>query len=260
MQDIALQKKQIKRCFNKAVENYEQAAVIQKIAVQHLLSKLKLIPHHPQYILDLGSGTGYGVRMLTDYYPLAKITGIDLAENMIDYASNIKTRAHYLCADFDSIPLNDNSVDLIFSSMALQWSLNLTATLSEWHRALMPKGLLLLSILSKNSLHELRTCFNNTCHVNAFMTNDEIRNKIQNNGFVIRDCEVKTHKILYKDFSSLLHSIKNVGANHVIRSPPQHILTKKSFLTAEKHYQQYAINGKLPITYELCYIVAEVKK
>lgn len=263
MHDITSQKQKIKTCFNKAAANYEQAAVMQKEALNHLLSKLIMMDYKPKIVLDLGAGSGYGTRLLVEHFPQTTVIGLDLAERMTNVANSTNPSANYLCADFDFLPFHDHTIDLIFSNMALQWSLNFTTTLIEWKNKLTSNGLIALSTLVNNSLYELRECWahiDGSERVNYFMTEDKVKQKLSAVGFNILYDEITTMQIFHQDFTMLLHSLKDIGANHVMQQEKSARLTKQSLFAAEQYYQHYAIAGKLPITYAVCYIIAEVRK
>ncbi|MFN7097814.1 MAG: malonyl-ACP O-methyltransferase BioC [Gammaproteobacteria bacterium] len=263
MQTVINEKQSIKSCFNKAAASYDNAAHIQKMAANYLANELNNINTRPHIILDMGSGTGYSTRLLTEHYSTAAITGIDLSDNMVNQAKNIHSTASYLCADFDALAFQNNSIDLIFSSMALQWSLNLTATLAEWHRLLAANGYLLLCTLGSNSLHELRTCWKATdqsCRVNYFPTIENIKTQLAEQGFLIKSDKILIEKMVYDDFLAVLYSLKQIGANHVIDKSKSNKLTKRTFFMAEQYYQRYQIAHQLPVTYELYFVIAEAKK
>ena len=99
---------------------------------------LKLIPHYKEMInalisstpfnsddsikvMDLGCGTGTITKLLKDKFPNAKITCLDLAENMIEMAK-IKLRQYndinYIIGDFYNFNFPEK-YDIILSSLAL---------------------------------------------------------------------------------------------------------------------------------------------
>jgi len=99
---------------------------------------LKLIPHYgdmidalissipfehdsPIRVLDLGCGTGTVSKILKERFPNAKVTCLDLAENMIEMAK-IKLHEYndidYVIGDFYDYNFSEN-YDVILSSLAL---------------------------------------------------------------------------------------------------------------------------------------------
>lgn len=99
---------------------------------------LKLIPYYPEMlealilaipfpkeepikVLDLGSGTGTIAKKIYENYPKAKITCLDLAENMIEF-SKIKLKNYlqteYVVSDFSQYIFKEQ-YDVVVSSLAL---------------------------------------------------------------------------------------------------------------------------------------------
>ena len=83
------------------------------------------------------------------------------------------SRQHYLCADAESLPLRDATIDLVFSSLMLQWCHDLDAVFSGIRQVMRPGGLLLFSSLGPDTLMELRESWreagdDNIVHVNSF--------------------------------------------------------------------------------------------
>ena len=70
-------------------------------------------------IVDLGCGTGTVAKRLQDAYPKAKITCVDLAENMLDMArGKLGSAGRYQLDDFRSYKF-ETPYDLVVSSLAL---------------------------------------------------------------------------------------------------------------------------------------------
>ena len=72
-------------------------------------------------VMDLGCGTGTITKLLKDKFPNAKVTCLDLAENMIQMAKlklNKYDNINYLTGDFYHFNFNEK-YDLIVSSLAL---------------------------------------------------------------------------------------------------------------------------------------------
>jgi SAM-dependent methyltransferase len=90
---------------------------------QMALKALGGMPPRSARILDFGCGTG---RMLRHFAPhVAKITGIDLTQEMLDAAARfgVPENSQVFRTDGISIPLPDEAVDLIWVSGVLKYSL-----------------------------------------------------------------------------------------------------------------------------------------
>jgi len=83
--------------------------------------------------LDVGTGTGRGVRMISSRFPGAEVTGIDVAPSMIEEARKLVPGASFEVADAAHLPFEDGSFDLVTHA-------NMIPFLSEVARVLRPGG------------------------------------------------------------------------------------------------------------------------
>ena len=74
-----LDKRTIRRHFDRAAPTYERAAALQREVAARMLERLDLIKLQPARILDAGSGTGLVTRTLGRRYPDAGIVQLDLS-------------------------------------------------------------------------------------------------------------------------------------------------------------------------------------
>ncbi|MEE4246530.1 MAG: methyltransferase domain-containing protein, partial [Kangiellaceae bacterium] len=174
-------KQLIAKNFSAAASHYDRHAFIQRTIGDRLFERLELMSIKPKQVLDVGCGTGHYTQALLEKYPRAKVFGIDLAEGMISAAKQNNSRykswfglnqCEYLVADMDKLPFADQSVDLVFSNLAFQWSVNPKATFQEFVRVLKPNGLLMYSTLGPDTLKELRSAWqlvDQQQHVNQFI-------------------------------------------------------------------------------------------
>jgi len=98
-------------------------------------------------ILEAGSGNGFNTLYLAKLYPQRQFLGIDLTAEHItaarasaDGVPNLK----YLHANYQSLPLRGESLDLVFGVETFCQATDLRAALSEMHRVLRPGGRLLV--------------------------------------------------------------------------------------------------------------------
>jgi len=98
---------------------------------------------HQHKILDVGCGTGINLIYLKRRANF--VIGIDSSKEAIDFC---KLRGHKtLCqADILSLPLKDNSIDIILALDVLEHIDNDELAISELHRVLKPKGKLFITV------------------------------------------------------------------------------------------------------------------
>src|SRR6202795_5405172 len=97
-------------------------------------------------VLDLGSGGGIDVLLSAKRGgPTGKAYGLDMTDEMLALANENKRKAgmanvEFLKGEIESIPLPDNSVDVIISNCVINLSANKGRVLSEAFRVLKPGG------------------------------------------------------------------------------------------------------------------------
>jgi ubiquinone/menaquinone biosynthesis C-methylase UbiE len=78
---------------------------------------LRAVDSSPARILDVGTGTGAGARMLAQRFPAAQIVGIDLSQAMVEQArrntpAELSERVRYERGDASALPFDEGSFDL----------------------------------------------------------------------------------------------------------------------------------------------------
>lgn len=173
---VAPGKSVIARDFGAASRTYNPAARLQRYMGQMMLDQIPEPsgnPNHPRVALDLGCGTGWFTAELGARANAGQTLGADLAPGMLQFARCASSSGlSWLAADAEALPLADNSVDLIFSNLMIQWAQSPRRVLAECRRVLRPGGQLLVSTLLDGTLAELRQAWHQADpdhqHVNRF--------------------------------------------------------------------------------------------
>lgn len=251
-------KKNIARNFGNAARIYDDVAQLQYQVGYRLIERLRAVKFvkTPQVILDLGAGTGHFSSLLTQYFGEAQVIALDIAQPML-IAAQQRALSIQVCADFDYLPLAVDSVDIVYSNMALQWSFDLPSTLRAIQRVLKKNGVLLFSLPVTNSLHELRASWrviDDKSHVNEFVSVGVLQESLQQMGY--QDCQISTENCVqhYATVYQLLHALKAVGANYVHGKKSSCLTGKQRLQQLTNAYEQYRdpIKG-LPVSYEIVY-------
>lgn len=262
--DSRLEKKNIRRAFAKAAASYDEMAVLQRKVGKNLLK-----PHQAKklagIILDIGCGTGFLTRQLLALFDYQQMIALDLALPMVQ-----ATRANYsfvsdliyLCADAENLPLQNHSVDYVFSNLALQWCQNLPAVFNEIKQILKADGTLIFSTFGKQTLQELKTAWarvDNFTHVNTFYTAWQINQALAFAGYQEIIITETVERVYYDSVMDLMYQLKGLGA-HNVTAGRNHKLTKKSKLQAMmNHYETLRVHHQIPATFEIINVFAKVK-
>uniref|UniRef100_E6QRE0 malonyl-[acyl-carrier protein] O-methyltransferase n=1 Tax=mine drainage metagenome TaxID=410659 RepID=E6QRE0_9ZZZZ len=257
-------KQLVRRAFDRAATQYDAHAVLQREIAHRMLARLDYIRHQPARVLDVGAGTGYGVQGLRQQYPKAHLIALDLALEMLKIACppssfwnrwrNASTDA--VCADMDSLPLQDASVDMVWSGLALQWSNDLRLSFSELRRVLAPGGLLMFSTFGPDTLKELRSAFatvDGYAHVNRFVDMHDIGDLLLHSGFSDPVMDMEFITLTYADLTSMMQDLKALGAHNVNESRNPGLTSRARWQAFEAAMETFRDQGRLPLTYEVVY-------
>lgn len=255
-----LDKQQARRAFSRAADSYDQAAVMQQEIVQRMLERLELVRIDPKVIVDLGCGTGQATELLMQRYPKAMVTGLDFSLPML---AHVKRRGRWLkrprclCADLDHLPLAPHSVDLLFSSSALQWSQDPEQAIAEIHRVLKPGGLLMFSSFGPDTLKELRQAWSQIDgfeHVHGFVDLHDYGDMMVSAGMVDPVMDMENISLTYANLRDLMRDLKAIGAGNAGQQRPRGLTGRARMRAVESAYDRFLTpDGRLPATYEVVY-------
>lgn len=250
-------KRLVAQAFSRAASSYDSVAGLQRAVADELLEWLP-IDDAPMRVLDLGSGTGYASAPLNARYPQAHLLGVDLAEGMLRFArqQNILAGQHFVCGDAEALPLASASIDLIFSSLAIQWCEAPAQLFREVARVLKPGGRFLVSTLGPQTLLELKRAWSQVdddVHVNEFTALERLLDQV--GALTLQRQETKIKRLEYDRLGQLMHELKALGA-HNVNSRRQRGLSGPARLRAlTRAYETMRLdNGRLPASYEIYFL------
>ncbi|GGO69792.1 methyltransferase domain-containing protein [Bowmanella pacifica] len=249
-------KQRIAQRFSQAAKRYDQLADVQ---LQIGLEAIQRMPASSGLVLDIGCGTGRISRLLAD--KCQRLLALDLAEGMTRFAAQAHgNSADFMVADAEHLPLTDDCLHGVFSSMVLQWCQPLDRVFSELARVLKPGAKGLLAIMVEGSLKELHQgwlALGQPTSANAFCSVQDIYTSALRAGL---HCQVedKAYQTWHNSLSEVLHSMKDIGAGVALSNQPSG-LNRHTLGKLEAYYQKaYAKSGRLPISYQVAFV--EIQK
>lgn len=257
-------KTRVRQAFDRAADNYEQFAVLQNEVCNRLLEKLEVVNIKPQLILDAGAGTGAAIPALLSRYRKAQLVALDLSENMLHKSGRhggLFRSPHLVCADIERLPFSENTFDLVFSSLSMQWCNDLNAALLEAKRVLKPGGLFVFTTFGPDTLKELRHSWSkvdDANHVNQFIDMHDIGDALLQDGFAEPVMEAEMLTVTYNSVDEIMRDLKAIGASVTAGTVEQgrsvRGLGGKSILqTVRQAYEQFRQDSLLPASYEIIY-------
>ena len=259
MNEYELEKGRVRQAFDHAASGYDEHARLQRIVREEMLSRLDWVKFSPEVVVDLGCGTGGALRGLRKRFPRARLLGLDISSGMLAEARRHQPwlrRPRLVCADMERLPLRDASVDLLFSSLTLQWSNAPEQVFREARRVLRPGGLFLFSTLGPDTLHELRDAWRMAdpehTHVNLFYDMHDLGDALMRAGLRDAVMDVERLKLDYPDVQSVMRSLKGIGAHNGLAGRSRGLTGKGRLGRVREAYEAHrGVSGMLPVSYEV---------
>lgn len=249
----------VRRSFDRAAAGYDAAAGLQVEVRRELLSRLDYTTLEPRVVVDLGCGTGHASRALKDRYPKARVIAIDLAEGMLREAGRRRgwlRRFARVCADARRLPLATGSVDLVFSSLMMQWCPELDALFGEFRRVLAPRGLVNFTTFGPDTLRELRAAWaeaDGGVHVNAFTDMHDLGAGLVRAGLAEPVLDVERYTLTYPDTLALMRDLKAIGARNLNAARARGLTGRRRLAAMQAAYERQRRDGLLPATWEVVF-------
>jgi malonyl-CoA O-methyltransferase len=255
-----LDKNAIRLSFNRAASSYDRHAVLQREVESRLLERIEFQRLEPGVILDLGCGTGSASRTLAAQFKQASVIALDWAPAMLAKAGAGEGAdpgsVGRLCADMHALPLAARSVDLIFSSLALQWSYDLPAVFREFRRVMKADAMLVFTCFGPDTLYELKQAWravDQLPHVNDYPDMHDIGDELLAAGFREPVMDAERLTLEYPDVMSLMRELKGMGAHNVASRRLHGLTGKAQFKGMLQAYEQFRRGSRYPASYEVIY-------
>ncbi|KAF1047721.1 MAG: Malonyl-[acyl-carrier protein] O-methyltransferase [Herbaspirillum frisingense] len=241
--------------------------------------RLALVKIAPKEVLDAGCGEGADLPVLQKRYPDAQVIGLDGAYGMLAVAAEHQRGAQsavnrlfgsinkwlgtdgaggpeLACADFAQLPLGPNSLDLVWSNLAVHWHPQPDRVFAEWRRVLRVEGLLMFSCFGPDTLREVRSAFESidlAPHTLPFVDMHDFGDMLVNAGFSTPVMDMETITVTYETPQRLLEDVRAWGGNPLETR-------RRSMLGRAQHQRLLAAleamrnrDGKIPLTFEVVY-------
>ena len=272
---FSLDKRQVRRSFERAAASYDSAAFLQQEIGDRLVERLDLVRLQPTRVVDIGTGTGHVAAALMARYPGCPLLVSDVAVAMLEH-SRRRLRAQaggwlkrlasaarrsssplaLVAADAEALPFAGGCADLLVSNLMLQWCPQLDTALSEFRRVLAPGGLLMFTTFGPDTLKELRAAWAEVdahTHVNAFIDMHDVGDALMRVGFSEPVMDAEILNVTYPEVLPLMKDLKAIGAHHVSAGRRRGMTGRQQLQALAAGYEKWRDNGVLPATYEVIY-------
>jgi len=258
----AVMKSDIARSFSRAAAGYDSVAALQRSVGEQLLSELPLELSPAAAVLDLGCGTGHFLPALQERFFGASLLALDLAWGMVNWAREYRSVDVGWCVgDAENLPLASASLDLVFSSLVIQWCQQPASLWAEISRVLKPGGMMAFATLGPATLGELRRAWasvDSATHVNSFIDHQSLQHAVATAGGLDFDWYESEYVMTYSRVRELLDELKSLGAHNMNRGRQSGLTGRRQLQGMLAAYEQERRDSKLPATYQV--IFGRVKK
>lgn len=248
-------KRQVAASFSRAAASYDAVAELQRTVGNALIERLPT-GLQPSRWLDLGSGTGYFSRTLASRFSASEGLALDIAEGMLRHARPLGGAAAFVAGDAESLPLRGESVEFIFSSLALQWCEDFAAVLREATRVLRPGGIFAFSSLCSGTLQELRDSWqavDGFAHVNRFRSFEAYQQLCAASGLDLVGLDVQPQVLHFPELRQLTGELKALGAHNLNPGRPGGLTGRARIRALIDAYERFRTTSGLPATYQVVY-------
>lgn len=259
---FTLDKAKIRQSFGLASLSYDGVAELQRAVGRQLVEKGRL-SGLSGVILDLGCGTGFLTCELLKLQSVEKMLALDIAMPMLQMTRR-KLADHpgvsYLCADAEQLALAPESIDRIFSNLALQWCRDLLSVFSDCQKVLKPDGTLVFSTFGPRTLCELKQAWatvDTYHHVNEFYDSNELIQFLTSAGFSDIQLEIQCHQPAYASVLDLMKELKGIGAHNVSAGRNKKMTTKTQMQQMISAYPAVK-SDRISATFEVITMIARV--
>jgi len=196
-----------------------------------LFDRLRLIRLSPKAILDAGCGTGLRTAALRERYPEAHLVSLDHQAKRLEQLRGKHGQNKFgqwlnrwrkqgkhdiVCADLAQTGLPAESIDLVWSNLAIHWHPRPHDVLREWARVLRSGGLTFFSGFGPATGIELRQALTRA-HLSSatlpLVDMHDLGDLMVQNGFADPVMDQETIRLTYSNAETLLRDAWLLGGN-----------------------------------------------
>ncbi len=276
MQSAPIELSCVRRLFSRP-DRLAVADFIYREIANRMLERLDLVRLDPAQVLDAGCGSGADVNLLQHKFPKAQVIGVDGSFAYLQQAVQqqraasvsvnrllaawLKRRSavanhQWICADFAELPLSAQSVDVVWSNLALHWHPQPDQVFAGWRRLLKVDGLLMFSCFGPDSLKEIRQAFDEvdlTPHTLPFVDMHDFGDMLVNAGFATPVMDMEIITLTYSTVPQLLAEVRALGGLP-LDNRRSGLMGKMSWRKmCDRLESMRQADGKIPLTLEVIY-------
>lgn len=241
--------------FSRVVESYNREAVAQKrIACRMNDMLVHFLPNKPKRVLEIGSGTGFLTRQLTQAWQPEHLVLNDICAEMRTCYTDLldSHRTVFMAGDAERLSFPGNQ-DLIVSCSVLQWFVSPDEFVGRCKALLAEKGYLAFTTFGCDNLKEVTSVTGNGLRYRSL---EEWKRVLQLHYEVISVSEEHI-RLTFDTPLQVLYHLKHTGVTAVSRQT----WTRRDLQEfCDKYAQLFGDGNAVALTYHPIYMIAKKKQ
>jgi malonyl-CoA O-methyltransferase len=243
--------------------------------------RLELVKINPRRVLDAGCGEGVDLASLQERFTDAHVLGIDASLAMLAAVREKQTAAlssmnrllrkwlpskmgaglsaspDLICGNFAQLPFGLNTVDLVWSNLALHWHPQPDLIFAEWRRVLTVDGLLMFSCFGPDTFKELRSAFaavgDAAPSTLPFVDMHDFGDMLVNAGFSTPVMDMENITVTYESIDKLMADVRAWGGNPLM-TRRRGLLGRSAWKRVVQALEESrGADDRIPLTFEIVY-------
>ncbi len=252
----------VRRHRTRAARHPDQADFLVREAADRLAERLEEVSRTFPLALDLGCRDGLLAGALQGRGGIETLVSADPSPNFAALAPGPA-----LALEPEALPFAPGTFDLVMSALALHWVNDLPGALLQLRQALKPDGLLVVSLLGGETLHELREALMEaeieeedgaSPRVSPFADGRDLGGLLQRAGFALPVVDSDTVTATYADALGLMRDLRAMGETNAVKERRKTFTRRATLARAAAIYQEKfgQADGRIPASFQIITLTA----
>ncbi|KAI4880082.1 hypothetical protein NFI96_025376, partial [Prochilodus magdalenae] len=189
----------------------------------------------------------------------------DISDGLLRQKKQSEMPTHCVMADEEFLPFQENTFDLVVSSMSLHWINDLPGALRQIHQVLKPDGVFIGAMVGGETLYELRCSLQLaelereggfSPHISPYTAVTDLGNLLGQAGFNMLTVDVDEVQVHYPGMLEVMSDLQGMGESNCAWNRKS-LLHRDTILAAAAVYKEMYGNedGSVPATFEILYMI-----
>uniref|UniRef100_A0A3B1IXE8 Arginine-hydroxylase NDUFAF5, mitochondrial n=1 Tax=Astyanax mexicanus TaxID=7994 RepID=A0A3B1IXE8_ASTMX len=214
--------------------------------------------------LDVGCGKSHIAEHLSKEV-VERFFLTDISEGLLRQTKPCEMPTHCVLADEEFLPFQENTFDLVVSSLSMHWINDLPGALRQINGVLKPDGVFIGAMVGGETLYELRCSLQLaelereggfSPHISPYTAVTDLGNLLSQAGFNMLTVDVDEIQVNYPGMLEVMSDLQGMGESNCAWNR-RSLLHRDTMLAAAAIYKEMYGNedGSVPATFEILYMI-----